>query len=251
MTLDLADYENHAREAVKLFWENRTAAIEKQIAGGKTDTGARSAVTAGKNMDGFFALVIALIERNGLAMADVHTQRRMLTLPGYFRPTKHWDMLVMYRGNLVAALEFKSQVGPSFGNNFNNRAEEAIGTAHDFWTAYREGALGKNHPRPFLGWLMLLEDCPESRAPVREFSAHFPIFPEFRAASYSSRYDIMCRKLVQEGLYTSATFLASPRTAVVDGSYEQLSELTSLKTFVTSFAGHIASVAALNDGRDN
>lgn len=249
MTLDLADYEDRAREAVKLFWGNRAAAIEKQIALGKVDAGTRGAVTAGKNMDGFLALVLALIERNGLAMADIHVQRRMLTLPGYFRPTKLWDMLVMYRGQLVAALEFKSQVGPSFGNNFNNRAEEAIGTAHDLWTAYREGALGKDSPRPFLGWLMLLEDCAESRAPVREASPHFSIFPEFRSASYAARYDIMCRKLVQEGLYTSATFLASPRTADADGAYGHLSDLTSLKTFVTAFAGHIASVAALYDGR--
>jgi len=175
MTLDLADYEDRAREAVKLFWGNRAAAIEKQIALGKVDAGTRGAVTAGKNMDGFLALVLALIERNGLAMADIHVQRRMLTLPGYFRPTKLWDMLVMYRGQLVAALEFKSQVGPSFGNNFNNRAEEAIGTAHDLWTAYREGALGKDSPRPFLGWLMLLEDCAESRAPVREPPRSAPV----------------------------------------------------------------------------
>lgn len=41
---------------------------------------------------------------------------------------------------MIAAVELKSQVGPSFGNNCNNRTEEAIGTAHDFWTAYREGA---------------------------------------------------------------------------------------------------------------
>jgi len=40
-------------------------------------------------------------------------------------------MLVINEGRLIAALEFKSHVGPSFGNNFNNRAEEAIGTAHD------------------------------------------------------------------------------------------------------------------------
>jgi len=49
---------------------------------------------------------------------------------------------------------------------------------------------------------------------------------------------------VQEGLYTSATFLASPSEAACDGKYRHLSELTSLKTFVTEFAGHIAAVAA-------
>lgn len=244
MSLELADYEARAREAVKFFWGNRDAAIEKQIASGRQDAGARGAVTAGKNMDGFLTLAQALIEANGLLMADICVQRRVLTLPGFYRPTKLWDMLVLYRGQLVAALEFKSQVGPSFGNNFNNRSEEAIGTAHDLWTAYREGAFGGDSPRPFLAWLMLLEDCPESNAPVRDTEPHFPVFPEFKGASYAARYDILCRKLVQEGLYSSATFIRAPRSGAKDGAYSHMSELTSLKTFATEFAGHIAAVAA-------
>jgi hypothetical protein len=32
-------------------------------------------------------------------------------LPGFYRARKRWDMAVKYRGALVAALEFKSQVG--------------------------------------------------------------------------------------------------------------------------------------------
>ncbi len=150
----------------------------------------------------------------------------------------------MHRGQLVAALEFKSQVGPSFGNNFNNRSEEAIGTAHDLWTAYREGAFGEDAPRPFLGWIMLLEDCDKSNSPVRDKEPHFPVHPDFKMASYAQRYDVLCKRLVQEGLYTSATFLASPHEAAADGQYKHLSELTSLKSFVTEFAGHVAAVAA-------
>lgn len=65
-----------------------------------------------------------------------------LELPGYFRPNKKWDLLVVDKNELVIAIEFKSQVGPSFGNNFNNRTEEAMGTALDIWTAYREGVFG-------------------------------------------------------------------------------------------------------------
>lgn len=244
MSLKLADYEARAREAVKLFWGNRDAAMAAQIAAGNQDAGARGAVTAGKNMDGFLDLAQELVTANGLLMAEICTQRRVLTLPGFFRPTKLWDMLVMYKGQLVAALEFKSQVGPSFGNNYNNRSEEAIGTAHDLWTAYREGALGKDAPRPFLGWVMLLEDCDASRSPVRDSEPHFPVFPEFKGASYADRYDVLCRKLVQEGLYTSATFLRSPRTAAENGEYSHISDLTSLEAFVTEFAAHIAAVAA-------
>jgi hypothetical protein len=152
-------------------------------------------------------------------------------------------MLVINKGRVVAALEFKSHVGPSFGNNFNNRAEEAIGTAHDLWTAYREGAFGEN-TRPFVGWMMMLEDCKGSCSPVRDASPHFKLFPEFAGASYAERYNIMCRKLMQEQLYSAASVIVSSRPASNTGEYSELSELTGLKTFVTSLAGHIAAEAA-------
>lgn len=243
MAIDLADYEPKAREAVQAFWGNREKARQKQIESGKADQGERAGVTAGKNMDGFIALVIDIVRANGLDHADIHQKRRVLTLPGYFRPTKLWDLLVINEGRLIAALEFKSQVGPSFGNNFNNRSEEAIGTAHDLWTAYREGAFGEQS-RPFVGWLMLLEDAPASRSPVRDSSPHFPVFREFQGASYSERYNILCRKLVQEQLYTTASILTSPRSASADGAYTELSDMTGLRTFVTELAGHAAAEAA-------
>ena len=151
MAIDLADYERKAREAVQTFWGTRETARQNQIKSARADQGERSGVTAGKNMDGFIALVIDIVRSNGLNHADIHQQRRVLTLPGYFRPTKLWDLLVINSGRLIAALEFKSQVGPSFGNNFNNRTEEAIGTAHDLWTAYREGAFGEQHAPSSVG----------------------------------------------------------------------------------------------------
>jgi len=175
MALDLVNYEQKALEAVKAFWGNREAARQKQIESGKADQGERAGVTGGKNMDGFLSLVLDIVKANGLAHAEIHQNRAMLTLPGYFRSTKLWDLLVMYKGELIAAIELKSQVGPSFGNNFNNRTEEAIGTAHDLWTAYREGAFGKQ-PRPFVGWLIMVEDAPKSRSPVRDSSPHFSVF---------------------------------------------------------------------------
>jgi len=237
MALDLVDYERKAHEAIQAFWGNREAARQKQIESGKADQGERAGVTGGKNM------VIDLVRANGLAHAKIHQKRAVLTLPGYFRPTKLWDLLVIHKGELIAAIELKSQVGPSFGNNFNNRTEEAIGTAHDFWTAYREEAFGKK-PRPFVGWLMLVEDAPESRSPVRDASTHFPVFDEFKGASYLKRYDLLCQKLVQEQLYTTAAVITSPRTAAETGEFSSLSAMTSLKTFVASLAGHIAAEAA-------
>lgn len=225
------------------FWGNREKAKQKQIEAGRADQGERAGVTAGKNMDGFIALVIDIVRANGLDHAQIHQQRAVLTLPGYFRPTKLWDLLVIHKKQLIAAIEMKSQVGPSFGNNFNNRTEEAIGTSHDLWTAYREGAFG-DQPRPFVGWMMLVEDASASRSPVRDSSPHFKVFPEFQGASYLKRYDILCQRLVKEQLYTTAALMTSPRTAASSGEYGQMSDLTSFKTFVTSLAGHVAAEAA-------
>jgi hypothetical protein len=243
MGLDLVDYEQKAREAVKAFWGNREAARQKQIESGNADQGERAGVTGGKNMDGFLALVLDIIKANGLTQAEIHHHRAMLTLPGYFRPTKLWDLLIIYKGQLIAAIELKSHVGPSFSNNFNNRTEEAIGTAHDLWTAYREEAFGKQ-PRPFVGWLMMVEDAPGSRRPVRDKSPHFPVIEEFKGASYLARYDLLCQRLVQEQLYTTATVITAPRSAVDSGEFSELSSMTGLKTFVTALAGHVAAEAA-------
>ncbi len=246
MGIDLVDYERKARKAVRAFWGNREAARQKQIEAGKTDQGERAGVTAGKNMNGFMALILDIIRANGLAHADVHQSRAVLTLPGFFRPTKLWDLLIIHKGVLIAAIELKSHIGPSFGNNLNNRAEEAVGTAHDLWTAYREGAFGKQ-PRPFVGWLMLVEDATTSRYPVRVDSPHFPVFAEFKDASYLQRYDLLCQKLMQEQLYTTAAVIASAREAAASGKFSSMSSMTSFKTFVTSLAGHIASESARLD----
>ena len=131
-------------------------------------------------------------------------------MPGFFRPTKQWDLLVVRDGHLLAAMELKAQVGPSFGNNFNNRTEEAIGSATDLWTAYRENAF-LHSPQPWLGYLFLLEDDETSKRPVRNPQPHFEVFGEFHDASYAKRYELLCRKLVLERKYSSACFLMSQR----------------------------------------
>ena len=108
-----------------------------------------------------------------------------------------------------------------------DRTEEAIGTAHDLWTAYSEGAFGKQ-PRLFVGWLMMVEDAPESRKAVTDRSPHFPLCKEFQGASYLQRYNILCQRLMKEQLYGAACILASPRTASKNGSYVELDAMTGL-----------------------
>lgn len=243
MTLELLDYEERAAEAVSRFWQTRAAASKKQGGSGNADRGERAGVTAGKNMDGFVELLVDVVRANGLEDAEVHLKRAVLTLPGYFRPTKLWDLLVLHQSELIAAVELKSHVGPSFGSNFNNRAEEAIGTSHDLWTAYREGAFGKQPP-PFVGWMILVEDDEKSRRPVKDRSPHFEVFDCFKGASYLERYDLLCQKLVQEKLYTAASVLASPREAIETGVFGEMSELTGLRAFLSGLAARVAMEVA-------
>lgn len=193
------DIEARFREAVQSYWAARSAAKAKQVEAGTIDAGNRGAVTAGTQMGALEVLVTDILIDAGLAQLDVRT-RTALELPGYYRPEKEWDLLVVANGQLVTAIEFKSQVGPSFGNNFNNRVEEAVGSASDLWVAYREGRFG-TAPRPFLGYFFLLEDVPQVHRPVRNYEPYFKVDPAFRGSSYSQRYELLCRRLVLERLY--------------------------------------------------
>jgi hypothetical protein len=164
-------------------------------------------------------------------------------LPGFFRPTKQWDIVVVYEGSLIAALEFKSQRGPSFGNNYNNRTEEAVGTATDLWTAYREQALGGTF-RPWLGWLTLLEDCEQSTRPVGVEEPHFKVLTEFRGASYAKRYEITLRKLRLEKLFDATAFLMCSEKQGQTGQYTEPAADLAMKPFLASLAGHVGAFTA-------
>jgi hypothetical protein len=192
----MANLDPAVKEAVKFFWHTRTQQSSRQSGADAPDRGGRGAVTGGKQMNGFVSLV-----RKLLVDAKVPEQciavDRLVELPGWFRAEKKWDLVIVHERELLAAIEFKSQIGPSFGNNFNNRTEEALGSATDIWAAYREGAF-KPSARPFLGYLMLLEDCERSRSAVKVVEPHFPAFPEFKGASYRQRYSILVEKLLRE-----------------------------------------------------
>jgi len=226
------DLDLKLREAVAQFWASRETQSEKQGAkSGVRDAGARAAVTGGSQMDGFVALIRDLLEQSGVDKPVIHCDRFM-EVPGWFRPEKKWDLLVVVEGCLIAAIEFKSQVG-SFGNNYNNRTEEAVGSASDFWAAYREGAF-KPSARPWLGYMMLLEDAPGSTRPVRSQEPHFKVFEEFRSASYARRYEILLTKLVRERLYDSTCFLMSNSTEGPKGRYTEPVPELGFANFVES-----------------
>ena len=237
MTNKEKDYHSEISKAIAYFWKTRQNQIEKQNQTGTPDQGYRGAVTGGSQMDGFISLVTEIIASNGINEKYIF-YKKSLELPGYFRPTKEWDLLVVKDNQLIIAMEAKSQVGPSFGNNFNNRTEEAIGSALDLWTAYREGAFNKKI-KPWLGYLFMLEDCIMSQSPVTVKEPHFTVFPEFKGASYAKRYEILCRKLLRERHYNSTCFITSHQDQGLNGDFIEPAEDLKFVNFANSLRAQI------------
>ena len=231
--------DDKTAKAIAHYWKTRATQRQKQETGGKADQGLRSAVTGGAQMDGFIDLFTELIVQAGIPIRYVF-RKKAVELPGFFRPTKEWDLLVIRDQKLIAAIEAKSQVGSSFGNNFNNRTEEAMGSALDLWTAFRERAYLAS-PQPFLGYFFMLEDCEASNRPVSVKEPHFKVFPEFVGASYMRRYELFCRKLVLERHYTSSAFITSSSQDGLAGVFKIPADDLSVDRFARVLVAHVAT----------
>lgn len=244
------DVERRLQAAVQSYWNARGKNKEKQVASGKIDAGTRGEVTGGTQMGGLEVLVADILCEAGLKRLDVRT-RTALELPGYFRATKKWDLIVVSDGQLVLAMEFKSQAGESIGNNVNNRAEEAIGSARDLWTAFREGRFGNGAPPPFLGYLFLLEDRASVKQPVANKEPYFKVDPAFRGSatpsknegitkyegvSYAERYELLCRRLVLERIYNASCFMMATNAKAT--AISQPAQDLTFARFAAALRGH-------------
>ena len=88
MSINIADYEIKAHDAVKAFWGNRQAARLQQQVSGKADQGERAGVTAGKNMDNFLALLSDIVRDNGLTGGRNSLKALYPHSPRLFSPDK-------------------------------------------------------------------------------------------------------------------------------------------------------------------
>ncbi|MBQ1064666.1 MULTISPECIES: PaeR7I family type II restriction endonuclease [Micromonospora] len=232
--------DRRLEEAVRSSWLVRESQAAKKLIGGKTDTGGRGAVTGGGHLDAMTELLAQLFRDAGFP-DDAVRHRSGLEVPGYFRPAKKWDLVVVHDGELVAAVELKSHVGPSFGNNFNNRNEEAIGSAVDLRRAYDHGLLGRL--RPWLGYVLLVEDAPGSTRPGTPRSGTFPIDPTFAGTSYVDRYVTLCKRLCAAGLYDATCLVTSSRD--VDAPVRQPDPEVGFAAFVSSVMARTEELGVL------
>lgn len=145
-----------------------------------------------------------------------------------------------YGDTLVAAIECKSQVG-SFGNNFNNRTEEAIGNAVDLWRAYEAGLVGP--VKPWLGFVFVIENAAGSTSVVRDQGR--PLYapdPMFDSSSYVRRYELLFERLLRERLYDAACLISTTKG---EGIHDEPLAAVSTHNLTAAIAGRIAYIQAL------
>lgn len=251
MALNLNGYEQRVTEAVRKFWSIRE----------------KNGVRSGKTLDPFVELITWVVHSHGLPEAVVLTGRKA-QLPGFFRPTKSWDIVILDHDKLIAAIELKS-IADSFGKNANNRNEEALGSGVDIKETFEEDGF-EGLTRLFTGYLILVEDCKETLTSVQIQMKHFRVMEEFMltpkvrdeiyvrndkgeypaidGVSYMERFDILCRRLMQKKLYTAASVIKSPRSAITSGEYSHVSRETSVKAFLASLGSHVETIAAIKEG---
>lgn len=231
------------RKAIRHFWTVRGDQGTRQGSKtGRKDAGNRSAVTGGKHGDGFIGLLADICREAGLTDAEIFIKKR--TLPCYFRPGKDWDLIVKSDSDLVAVVEVKSHVG-SFGNNFNNRVEEALGSATDFWAAYSKATF-KPSAKPWLGYIMMLEEAVGStRACKGKKLPHYPMRDEFQGVSYMRRYEIFCERLVRERHYDATCLLTSSAKDGRKGKYSEPNPELAFRIFAASLFARSSAFAKL------
>jgi hypothetical protein len=230
--------EDPTNVAVSLFWTKRADQIANL-----TDRGlAGGAARAAGHMNGIRDLVKNIFVEFGMPDDSIVYEP---FLPGYYRARKRWDMAVRYKGALVAALEFKSQVG-SVGKNINNRFEEALGSGTDTWAAQTNFAAYGEVP-PWLGYVFVLREDEETEQPDRPIDALFPADPAFRGMSYSQRYQEMLKRFIGDNIYQAGWFITTNTDDAGRVSYAEPLATASGKAFRVAVEGRVKYVRSVLD----
>jgi len=229
--------EDELSDAVQYYWATRSGQGEIQRESKDSTRGRRAEVLGGQQMDSFAGLIEDVAVNAG-APRDSVKHDYHATLPGYYRHEKEWDTAVVHDGELLAVVEYKSQAS-SFGNNLNNRAEEAIGNNVDLVEAYEEGVFAPS-PQPWMGYLMLMTDNEKSRNVPNVRESNFDVDDEFKTASYVDRMELLCLRMKRKRLVDNAAFILSDDEQGLEGEYWQPNDELRFERFTQALASHVA-----------
>ncbi|MEV7648015.1 PaeR7I family type II restriction endonuclease [Arthrobacter sp. NPDC089319] len=226
---------------VNAFWGKRDELVKKHLESGVQGGAARS----GSHMKAIQNYVRMMFVQAGLPEESVHAGSP--SLPGYFRRSKSWDVVVSYKGALVAAIELKSQVG-SVGNNANNRIEEALGNAVDVGAVQKNNGTFGEVP-PWLAFIMVLEETPTTERSLPPRSTVFPQDPAFSGVSYSGQYQLALSRFVGEKLYDAGWFLTTKREGDGQFSYREPLATATAGTLAGLIQARVDFVKQVVDGK--
>ena len=182
------------------FWAARGAASARLALSGKSETGAQA--RDARHMQSIAAFVRQMFIDAGLNEAEVTLDT---IIPGYYRRSKNWDVVAIYKGNLVGVVELKSQES-SPSNNANNRIEEAIGSAVDAHAVQEIsgafGALGV-----WAAWGMTFNRGVDTLNPRGINSRHYPLDPAFTPFTYARQYGVAIERLISRNIYQAGWML--------------------------------------------
>jgi hypothetical protein len=115
--------------AMAAYWgvKDRQAAMAELI--GSTAEGTAKAVRGGGQFTPIAALIARFFVDAGYPPSSIGVGQPHVVLPGLFRPTKQWDLVVVHRGVLVAAIELKGIGGDasSIGRNYTTASRRRLG----------------------------------------------------------------------------------------------------------------------------
>lgn len=228
-------------DAIQYYWATRSNQAEAQQASDNTTRGQRAEVLGGQQMDSFAGLVEDILVDAGVPRDSIKHDY-YATLPGFYRAEKEWDTAVVHAGELLAVVEYKSQAS-SFGNNLNNRVEEAVGSFTDLWEAYEEGVFEPS-PAPWIGYLYLMADNERSRNVPRLRAPNFAVDDAFQDATYLDRVELLCLRMVRQRLVDSAAFILTDENRGIDGRYREPNEELAFERFARSLVGHVQAHVA-------
>jgi len=190
------DEDARIMASIRLWIDAKETQAQKSRDSGRAQAGTRSEVTGGLHLRGINQLIVDEIRATGATDLELRFDRQAV-LPGWYRPSKAWDLLVLQHGRPILVVEYKSMAG-SVSNNLNNRADEVLGIAEDARQAEKHGILPANLRRAYI---YVIEVTPSVRRPV---STGRPVGdPDiiFHGASYLDRVAIMCERMRESGLY--------------------------------------------------
>lgn len=236
------DYEDAFAAAVAEFWSIKSEQQAASDRSRKSAEGTSGSVRAGKHMAPFEDLILQVVRDAGIEPDPQPGDK--VYLPGYYRETKSWDVVLQYKQHALAIVEVKSQ-GSSLANNFNNRVEEAIGQAADVWKSHERGFLVSGI-RPWLGYLMIVEETSKTTEPkhLRQGKAvpnGMNVDTAFDGMSYAERYAAAFQRLDQERMLdATCVAITSGETA-----YSYPNEWLSFNGFAAQLWGRCKHVLAV------